>query len=100
MDRFGHDQIGKILKNVTFSVVLHPGLVLGEVQIFSLMAGIVVARVLEKFISGIRLKWPNDVLVNDFQQRRRTQTVAPLLATPCSWNVWIPIYLVWRCELS
>lgn len=51
-------------KNVTFSVVLHPGLALGEVQVFALLAGIVVARVLEKYINGVRLKWPNDVLVN------------------------------------
>ena len=62
--RAGRKFVSLPQKNVTFSVVLHPGLVLGEVQIFSLMAGIVVARVLEKFISGIRLKWPNDVLVN------------------------------------
>ena len=51
-------------KNVTFSVVLHPGLALGEVQVFALLAGIVVARVLENYIEGVRLKWPNDVLVN------------------------------------
>ena len=51
-------------KNVTFSVVLHPGLALGEVQVFALLAGIVVARVLENYIDGVRLKWPNDVLVN------------------------------------
>ena len=51
-------------KNVTFSVVMHPGLALGEVQVFALLAGIVVARVLEKYINGVRLKWPNDVLVN------------------------------------
>ena len=51
-------------KNVTFSVVLHPDLALGEVQVFALLAGIVVARVLEKYIFGVRLKWPNDVLVN------------------------------------
>jgi len=49
---------------VTFSVVMHPGLALGEVQVFALLAGIVVARVLEKYINGVRLKWPNDVLVN------------------------------------
>ena len=62
--RAGRKFVSLPKKNITFSVVLHPGLVLGEVQIFSLLAGIVVARVLEKYISGIRLKWPNDVLVN------------------------------------
>ena len=50
-------------KNVTFSVVLHPNLPLGEVQVFSLLAGVVVARVLENYVSKVRLKWPNDVLV-------------------------------------
>ena len=52
-------------KNLTFSVVLHPNLPIGEVQIFSLLAGVVVARVLDKYIRGVRLKWPNDVLVNE-----------------------------------
>ena len=62
--RAGRKFVSLPQKNVTFSVVLHPSLALGEVQVFALMAGIVVARVLEKYISGIRLKWPNDVMVN------------------------------------
>ena len=62
--RAGRKFVSLPQKNVTFSVVLHPGLELGEVQVFALLAGIVVARVLEKYINGVRLKWPNDVLVN------------------------------------
>jgi len=62
--RAGRKFVSLPQKNVTFSVVLHPGLALGEVQVFALLAGIVVARVLEKYINGVRLKWPNDVLVN------------------------------------
>ena len=62
--RAGRKFVSLPQKNVTFSVVLHPGLDLGEVQVFALLAGIVVARVLEKYINGVRLKWPNDVLVN------------------------------------
>jgi len=50
--------------NLTFSVVLHPHLPSKDIQVFSLLAGIVVARVLENYIDGIKLKWPNDVLVN------------------------------------
>ena len=62
--RAGRKFVSLPQKNITFSVVLHPGLALGEVQLFALLAGIVVARVLEKYINGVRLKWPNDVLVN------------------------------------
>jgi len=62
--RAGRKFVSLPQKNVTFSVVLHPNLALGEVQIFALLAGIVVARVLEKYIDGVHLKWPNDVLVN------------------------------------
>ena len=62
--RAGRKFVSLPQKNVTFSVVLHPGLALGEVQVFALLAGIVVARVLENYIDGVRLKWPNDVLVN------------------------------------
>lgn len=62
--RAGRKFVSLPQKNVTFSVVLHPGLALCEVQVFALLAGIVVARVLEKYINGVRLKWPNDVLVN------------------------------------
>jgi len=51
--------------NVTFSVVLHPNLPLEEIQIFALLAGVAVARVLENYVKNIRLKWPNDVLVNE-----------------------------------
>lgn len=52
-------------KNLTFSVVLHPQKPVGEIQIYSLLASVVVARVLEKYVNSIRLKWPNDVLVNE-----------------------------------
>ena len=62
--RAGRKFVSLPQKNVTFSVVMHPGLALGEVQVFALLAGIVVARVLENYIEGVRLKWPNDVLVN------------------------------------
>jgi len=51
--------------NVTFSVVLHPNLPLEEIQIFALLAGVAVARVLENYVKNIRFKWPNDVLVNE-----------------------------------
>ncbi len=51
-------------KNITFSVVLHPQKPASEIQIYSLLASVVVARVLENYVNSIRLKWPNDVIVS------------------------------------
>lgn len=51
-------------KNITFSVVVHPLAALGEVSVYALLAGLAVARGLEKYTrTKPRLKWPNDVLV-------------------------------------
>ena len=50
-------------KNLTFSVVLHPQKPASEIQIYSLLASVVVARVLDNYVNSIRLKWPNDVIV-------------------------------------
>ena len=61
--RVGRKFVSLPAKNITFSVVLHPNLPLAEVQVFALMAGVVVARVLETYVDQIRLKWPNDVMV-------------------------------------
>jgi BirA family biotin operon repressor/biotin-[acetyl-CoA-carboxylase] ligase len=63
--RAGRKFTSVIGNNVTFSVVLHPNLPLEEIQIFALLAGVAVARVLENYVKNIRLKWPNDVLVNE-----------------------------------
>jgi len=63
--RAGRKFTSVIANNVTFSVVLHPNLPLEEIQIFALLAGVAVARVLENYVKNIRLKWPNDVLVNE-----------------------------------
>ena len=61
--RVGREFVSLREKNLTFSVVLHPELPLGEIQVLSLLAGVAVSRVLEKYLNKIRLKWPNDVLV-------------------------------------
>ena len=63
--RAGRKFTSVIGNNVTFSVVLHPNLPTEEIQIFALLAGVAVARVLENYVKNIRLKWPNDVLVNE-----------------------------------
>ena len=63
--RAGRKFTSVIGKNLTFSVVLHPNLPIGEIQIFALLAGVAVARLLENYVNNIRLKWPNDVLVNE-----------------------------------
>ncbi|MEY8218144.1 MAG: hypothetical protein RPT13_07355, partial [SAR324 cluster bacterium] len=44
--RAGRKFTSVIGNNVTFSVVLHPNLPLEEIQIFALLAGVAVARVL------------------------------------------------------
>jgi len=61
--RIGREYVSLRGKNLTFSVVLHPKLALGEIQVLSLLASVAVSRVLEKYLNKIRLKWPNDVLV-------------------------------------
>ena len=61
--RVGREFVSLRGKNLTFSIVLHPELPLGEIQVLSLLAGVAVSRVLEKYLNKIRLKWPNDVLV-------------------------------------
>ena len=61
--RVGREFVSIRGKNLTFSVVLHPELPFGEIQVLSLLAGVAVSRVLEKYLNKIRLKWPNDVLV-------------------------------------
>ncbi len=63
--RVGREFVSLRGKNLTFSVVLHPELPLGEIQVLSLLAGVAVSRVLEKYLNKIRLKWPNDVLVSE-----------------------------------
>ena len=42
-------------KNLTFSVVLHLKKPASEIQIYSLLASVVVARVLENYVNSIRL---------------------------------------------
>ena len=61
--RVGREFVSLRGKNLTFSVVLHPELPLGEIQVFALLAGVAIARLLENYLNKIRLKWPNDVLV-------------------------------------
>lgn len=63
--RVGREFVSLRGKNLTFSVVLHPELPLGEIQVLSLLAGVAVSRVLEKYLNKIRLKWPNDVLASE-----------------------------------
>jgi len=63
--RAGRKFTSVIGSNLTFSVVLHPNLPVQEIQIFTLLAGVAVARVLENYVKNIRLKWPNDVFVNE-----------------------------------
>ena len=61
--RLGRKFISIPDKNVTFSVILHPFLPFEKIHLYSLLAGVVVSRVLENYVDDIKLKWPNDVLV-------------------------------------
>jgi len=61
--RLGRSYVSLPGKHLTFSAVIHPGLPLAKIQGMALLAGIAVARVLETRSEGVRLKWPNDVLI-------------------------------------
>ena len=61
--RLGRKFISIPDKNVTFSVILHPHLPFEKIHLYSLLAGVVVSRVLENYVDDVKLKWPNDVLV-------------------------------------
>ena len=68
MQTSGRGRLGKKFisipnKNVTFSVILDPCLPLEKIHLYSLLAGVVVSRVLENYVDDVKLKWPNDVLV-------------------------------------
>ena len=63
--RLGRSYVSLPGRHLTFSAVIHPKLPLAKLQGVALPVGIAVARVLERKISGIRLKWPNDVLVGN-----------------------------------
>ena len=63
--RLGRSYISLPGRHLTFSAVIHPGLPLSRLQGMALPVGIAVARVLERKIEGVRLKWPNDVLVKN-----------------------------------
>lgn len=63
--RLGRKFISIPNKNVTFSVILHPLLPVEKAHLYSLLAGVVVSRVLENYVDDVKLKWPNDVLVGD-----------------------------------
>ncbi len=62
--RMGREYVSLPGRHLTFSLVLHPELPRNRVQVIALLAGIAVARTLETWIDGVRLKWPNDVLVH------------------------------------
>jgi BirA family transcriptional regulator, biotin operon repressor / biotin---[acetyl-CoA-carboxylase] ligase len=63
--RMGRNYVSLPGRHLTFSAVIHPGLPLSRLQGMALIVGIAVARVLKKRIKGVRLKWPNDVLVHN-----------------------------------
>lgn len=53
-------------KNLTCSVVLSPNLQLKNAFILNCIIALVVVEILENFgIQNIKIKWPNDILVND-----------------------------------
>jgi BirA family transcriptional regulator, biotin operon repressor / biotin---[acetyl-CoA-carboxylase] ligase len=64
--RFGHTWISPSGKNVAMSLILRPRMAPGEAVLLGLVAGVAAANVVEKHgISGVGLKWPNDVLVKE-----------------------------------
>ena len=64
--RVGRKWVSLPGKQLQFSVVIHPTLPREQVPLMSLMAGVVVAEVLESNLSlKPKLKWPNDVQLGD-----------------------------------
>jgi len=66
--RLGRDWSSEPGKDLTFSVLLRPSAVGCEADLLPLTAGLAVADVLEQLpgLRGrVRLKWPNDVLIDD-----------------------------------
>lgn len=64
--RRGRSWIAPSSKNLLFSFLLRPELKPGDVQLLNLAAGIAVKSVLkDQYMVDARLKWPNDLLVNE-----------------------------------
>lgn len=71
----GRGQIGNIWqaengKNLTFSLILHPGFLAADKQFYlSKITSLAVFGMLTEFLDislyDIKIKWPNDILVND-----------------------------------
>ncbi len=63
--RLGRSWISPAGKNVALSLILRPSLPIHETPLLGLLISIALAEALEEFgISKVRLKWPNDVLVD------------------------------------
>ncbi|MGA1598705.1 MAG: biotin--[acetyl-CoA-carboxylase] ligase [bacterium] len=63
--RMGRTYISLHGKNLTFSVVLHVEAPPFQAPSWSLWVGVAIARVVERHCSAeVRLKWPNDILLN------------------------------------
>jgi BirA family biotin operon repressor/biotin-[acetyl-CoA-carboxylase] ligase len=53
-------------KNLVFSLILYPVFVkAGEQFIISQIVSLAIKNVLEKYVNGICIKWPNDIYYND-----------------------------------
>ncbi len=64
--RCGHAWLSPVGKNLAISVIMRPSIPAGSAPLLSLLAAITVANVLEsKGVSNVKLKWPNDVLVEN-----------------------------------
>lgn len=64
--RLGHTWISPPGKNLAISVILRPSVPAARAPLLSMVAAVAVAEVLEvRGISNVKLKWPNDVLVDN-----------------------------------
>ena len=52
-------------KGLTFSLIIIPKTHIRKVGLFPIMAGVAIAECLTEFGLSARLKWPNDVIVNN-----------------------------------
>ncbi len=66
--RLGRPWVSEPGRDLTFSVLLKPPILPQEVSLLSLIAGVAITEVLEGLpgLAGrVRVKWPNDVLIDD-----------------------------------
>lgn len=51
-------------KSLTFSIIIYPNALPGQINLYSLIAGLAISDCLIEYDIQAQLKWPNDILIN------------------------------------